>query len=757
MSSYSKASDIHWRPHSKKNDSLPLYYKEKPKNSNFRSADSFSNQILSFWYDKQKRKMLYKAFSLSFVVYIIYYLFFSSSSGPTSKLNILDAKAKQNQIREVSRESFADYKKHAWGKDVYHPVSKSGENMGPKPLGWMIVDSLDTLYLMNLTSEIKDAKKWVKDDLTYDFDYAVNTFETTIRMLGGLLSAYYLSKDDVYLNKATDLGNRILGAFDSPSGVPYASVNLKTGRGIKSHADGGASSTAEATTLQLEFKYLAKLTGEAMYWEKVEKAMEVIYNENNPTDGLVPIFVHPDNGKFRGNLIRLGSRGDSYYEYLLKQYLQTKEGIYWQMYKESVDGVRKHLVKKSEPNKLTFIGELENGLNGFFSSKMDHLVCFYGGLLALGATEGLDVATFKKQNSWTSSRNADLQLGKELTKACYKMYNLTETGLAPEIVVFNEDPSKKKDFHIKPADTHNLQRPETVESLFILYRITKDPIYRQWGWEIFENFVKYTKVPNGSYSSLDDVTDADNIHFRDNMESFWLAETLKYLYLLFEDDESVLPLNKIVFNTEAHPLPVFDPEPLFKTGWTFKNNAKGINIEHTLEFTNSRADEHAQWNKLMNEKGAKGESFNEKVQKSEEQQEQKKNAKLFDEDVAGKQADEKKAEAEEAEEARLKEKFIEEQKDIHKDIKDAPAAAPAAKPLEEQLKEEIASEEGKDMIQEGKDKYSSKSAKADAKRKEKLTDDEKTNQRIKQELEEGKEYTEIIDELIKEEEKNRKD
>lgn len=141
--------------------------------------------------------------------------------------------------------------------------------------------------------------------------------------------------------------------------------------------DAGASSTAEAATVQLELKYLAKLTGEVDWWEKAEMVMQVL-EANKPKDGLVPIYVNTDTGKYQGNLIRLGSRGDSYYEYLLKQYLQTseEEPIYYDLYRESVEGVRKHLVKKSYPNGLTFIGELDKGIGGPFSPKMDHLVCF---------------------------------------------------------------------------------------------------------------------------------------------------------------------------------------------------------------------------------------------------------------------------------------------------------------------------------------------------------------------------------------------
>ncbi|ODQ83033.1 glycoside hydrolase family 47 protein [Babjeviella inositovora NRRL Y-12698] len=513
--------------------------------------------------------MLLKGFLLSIVLYIVYLLGVGFNQGE-GHLNI-SWKEAQNEVKQAFVDSWHSYEKNAWGADIYHPITQTGENMGPKPLGWMIVDSLDTMMMMGLTDETARARKWIKKELTYDFDYDVNVFETTIRMLGGLLSGFYLSKDDVYLDKATDLANRLLGGFNTPSGLPYASVNLKTGKGIKNHVDSGASSTAEVATLQLEFKYLAKLTGEKMYWDKVEKIMEVL-ERNQPEAGLVPIYVNPDTGKFKGNLIRLGSRGDSYYEYLLKQFLQTnrQEPVYYDMYLEAVQGIKKHLTRKSQPNGLTFIGELERGIGGELSPKMDHLVCFIGGLLALGATEGLPYNDVRKSGWWSSSRESELHFARDITHTCYKMYQDVSSGLSPEIVVFNTDAKSKEDFYIKPLDRHNLQRPETVESLFVLYRITKDPIYRRWGWEIFQSFKKHSQYIHEdgevTYTSLKDVTTDPPVK-KDEMESFWLAETLKYLYLLF-DDEDTMPLDKVVFNTEAHPFPKFDLGTLFETGWT---------------------------------------------------------------------------------------------------------------------------------------------------------------------------------------------
>jgi len=180
-------------------------------------------------------------------------------------------------------------------------------------MGWVIVDALDTMMLMNLTTEVERARTWITDTLDWNQDHEVSLFETTIRMLGGLLSAHYLSGyDDVYLEKAVDLADRLLGGFESPTGIPYASINLKHRTGIQSFSDGGASTTSEVSTLQLEFKYLAQLTGETLYWEKAEKVIQVLEGLK-AKDGLVPIYVHPETGVYTTKEIRLGSRGDSYY------------------------------------------------------------------------------------------------------------------------------------------------------------------------------------------------------------------------------------------------------------------------------------------------------------------------------------------------------------------------------------------------------------------------------------------------------------
>uniref|UniRef100_UPI00398ECB87 endoplasmic reticulum mannosyl-oligosaccharide 1,2-alpha-mannosidase-like isoform X5 n=1 Tax=Pristiophorus japonicus TaxID=55135 RepID=UPI00398ECB87 len=390
--------------------------------------------------------------------------------------------------------------------------------------------------------EFEEAKKWVINELNLGKNVDVNLFETTIRILGGLLSVYNLTGDQVFLDKANELGNRLMPAFNTPSKIPYSDVNI--GRGTAHPPRWTSDSTvAEVTSIQLEFRELSRLTKEEKYQAAVDEVMKRIHKLGGKRDGLVPMFINTNSGQFSHlGVYTLGARADSYYEYLLKQWIQGGriEADLLEDYLQAIEGVKKNLIRKSEPSKLTFVGELSHNQ---FSPKMDHLVCFLPGTLALGAHHGL---------------SADhMELAKELIETCYQMYAQIETGLSPEIVHFNLSPHSNKDVEVKPADRHNLLRPETVESLFYMYRFTRDKKYQDWGWEILQNFNKYTRVGTGGYTSINNVRSSENPEPRDKMESFFLGETLKYFFLLFSDDFNLISLDKYIFNTEAHVLPIW--------------------------------------------------------------------------------------------------------------------------------------------------------------------------------------------------------
>ena len=237
-------------------------------------------------------------------------------------------------------------------------------------------------------------------------------------------------------------------------------------------------------------------------------------------------------------------------EYLIKQYLQTskQEPVYEEMWDQALAGVQKHLITYSAQSNLTILGERPQGLEGSISPKMDHLVCFMPGTIALGATGGKTLAEAKKLPTWGAKQEREMELARQLTKTCWGMYRVTSTGLAPEIAHFNlhdppvmmedkilqspaqlpDDPEAewRSDYVVKPNDAHNLQRPETVESLFYMWRITGDEIYRHWGWEMFQRFVEHTAVEDGGgFTSIDNVNHIPTSP-RDNMESFWLVSDI---------------------------------------------------------------------------------------------------------------------------------------------------------------------------------------------------------------------------------------
>ncbi|KAK7007883.1 alpha-1,2-mannosidase [Favolaschia claudopus] len=493
---------------------------------------------------------------------------------------------KRDAVVAAFKYAWSAYERDAMGADEYHPISHHGSNLGGGGgIGYTVVDALDTMLLMGLDEEYQRARTWVEEKLTFDRQGYYSMFETTIRVLGGLLSAYHLTHDDLYKHHAADLGDRLLSAFDPDSGLPAASVNLasKTATSV-----GGGVSISEATTLQLEFRYLAEITGRVAFWRKAERVMQVVNKARLP-NGLAPINMNGD-GTFARSTIRLGSNGDSYYEYLLKQYIQTNrtEPVYLQMYADAMDGVHEHLVLKTPTKELTYIAELlPLGTTDWKSSwapqpKQEHLACFLAGSLMLGATTSHLLDPSKPasvpprlQEELNADGRRDWETGKAFLDGCVDTLK-TETGLSPEGVTFRTLETKAKegerDWYIKgagkssnpPYDARYMLRPEIAESIFLAYRLTGDAKYRGHAWDLFSAIEKHCKLPEGGYATVLDVDKVPVKHL-DKQETFFLSETLKYLFLTFAD-EDVLDLSRVVFNTEAHPLPIFTPtdiKPLF--------------------------------------------------------------------------------------------------------------------------------------------------------------------------------------------------
>ena len=294
------------------------------------------------------------------------------------------ARSRRVHVRNAMKFAWSAYETYAFGHDEILPQTKAfGDNWGG--MGTTLVDSLDTLWLMNLKDEFWRARDWVRDHLQHEQVGSVSVFETTIRSLGGLLSAYDWSGDEAFLAKANDLGSRLFMAFSTTSGIPSGQVNLGSGRTGNIGWAGGNAITAEAGSLQLEFRYLAKVTDHKEYAEKSENVFKVL-RKMNPPHGLYPYYVrnNQETPTFANNHLTFGAMGDSLYEYMLKVWLQggKTEPLYREMYDEAIQGMHDELLQRSTPSGLAYIADKNNGQ---LDHKMDHLVCFMGGLLALGA------------------------------------------------------------------------------------------------------------------------------------------------------------------------------------------------------------------------------------------------------------------------------------------------------------------------------------------------------------------------------------
>ena len=277
------------------------------------------------------------------------------------------------QVKKEFMFMWKNYEMKAWGQDELQPKSGKGNNNWGH-MGVTLVDTLDTLWLMDLKSEFERAKNWVRDSLNFNkVNRQMSFFETNIRMMGGLLSAHDLSGDQMFLDKALDLAGRMLPGFNTGSGIPHAQIKLSDSS-VKESWTGANAVLAEFGTLQLEWRYLSEKTNNPMYREKVEK----IYDKLGPgrLDGMWPTTANRNTGRPSSSTYTMGALSDSFYEYLLKMWLQggKKEPKWRKMYDDAMNGMTKHLLGQS--GHLHFVGE-KTGAR--FKKKMEHLACFTGG------------------------------------------------------------------------------------------------------------------------------------------------------------------------------------------------------------------------------------------------------------------------------------------------------------------------------------------------------------------------------------------
>ncbi len=405
--------------------------------------------------------------------------------------------------------AWSGYKKYAWGHDELKPLSKSYRDWHSFSLLMTPVDALDTMIVMGLEEEAEKTKAFIVKNLSFDKDIYVKNFEITIRLLGGLLSSYQLTGDKRLLELAEDLGNRLLPVFSSRTGMPFVNVNLKTGA-VRDED----TNPAEVGTLLLEFGTLSKLTEKATYYDKAKRAVVELYSRRSPI-GLVGSGINVKTGEWTDATSHIGGGIDSYYEYLWKSWLLFGDKDCEEMWRSSIAAVNKYLADDTPTGFWYGQANMKTGVRtGTMFGALD---AFFPGTLAL---------------------SGDIDRARQLEDSCYKMW--TTFGIEPEELDYSK---------MKIAYDGYALRPEIIESAYYLFHFTKSEHYLEMGHTFFDSLLKYCKT-DVAYAALRKVETKEK---RDEMESFFLAETLKYLYLLFAPSDK-MDLAQVVFNTEAHPL-----------------------------------------------------------------------------------------------------------------------------------------------------------------------------------------------------------
>lgn len=412
------------------------------------------------------------------------------------------------RVRSEFLHAWLGYKAFAWRHDEFMPLSREPKDWYSESLFMTAVDGFDTLLLMGLSQEASTTRDVILSELSFDKDMDVQVFEITIRLLGGLLSSYQLDGSQGFLDLAKELGDRLLPAFDSPTGMPYVYVNLKTG--VTSRP---VNNPAEIGTLMLEFGTLSKLTGDPVYYEKAKRGIQEVYRRRSEI-GLVGTTIDVESGAWGNTRSHIGGRIDSYYEYLYKAWRLFGDPDFKTMWDTSIAAVNRYVADET-PDGLWY-GQVDMASGERVGTRFGALEAFMPGLLAY---------------------SGDTERAARLMDSCYRMW--MKWGIEPEQIDYNTWQITSPGYVL---------RPENIESAWYLFKITGDEKYREMGRAMFDS----VRVACRDFFAYHTLADVRTKEARDSMPSFFLAETLKYAYLLEKPD--LIDLDQVVFTTEAHPL-----------------------------------------------------------------------------------------------------------------------------------------------------------------------------------------------------------
>ena len=425
------------------------------------------------------------------------------------------------RVRHDVKRSWDAYKNYAWGKDVLLPISKTGMNWYDRSLGISPVDAFSTLVVTGLTGDADEVVAYVADSLDFDRDFDAKVFEVNIRILGGLVSMYQLSGDERILEKAEDFGNRLLPAFQSGTGIPYYWVNLRTGS-----VKGSQVNVAEAGTYLLEMGMLSYFTGDPVYYRAAMRSTRAIFDRRSEI-GLVGEVIDVETGEWLNTTSHICAGIDSYYEYLYKGWLLFGDPDLKAMWDESIKAV------------LEYIPEVIEGKTWYGRVDMHS-----------GERTGTDVTLWDAFMPALLAVSGNLQEAAALQETWDWLWN--RHGIEPMIYDYAADSILNPGYDLNP---------EIIESAWYLWELTGEQRYREMLKGYFSDLMEYCST-EVAFTSLAHVVTKEK---RDYMPTFFLAETLKYLYLAFADQE-MYNLKTAVFSTEAHPYlkAALDPETVKK-------------------------------------------------------------------------------------------------------------------------------------------------------------------------------------------------
>ncbi|XP_075158264.1 ER degradation-enhancing alpha-mannosidase-like protein 2 [Haematobia irritans] len=448
----------------------------------------------------------------------------------------------REQVRSMFQHAYEGYLKYASDYDELRPLTCDGiDTWGSYSL--TMIDSLDTLATMGNFTEFRRIAKVLEKKMDFNRDINVSVFETNIRIVGGLLSAHLLSKkagveleagwpcQGPLLRMAEDVAKRLLPAFDTATGMPYGTVNLRYG---VPKGETSITCTAGVGTLLVEFGTLSRLTGNTIYEEVALNALHSLWNRRSPI-GLFGNHIDVQSGRWTALDSGIGAGVDSLFEYMVKAGILLQRPELLEMFHTARAAIDKYL-RHEDWYVWANMNKGQVTLPVFQS-----LEAFWPGILSMVGDREAAIKTIANYAS------------------VWRKY-----GFLPEFytITTGEAASNRESYPL---------RPELIESVMYLYRATKNEFLLELGESILQTIEHSAKTRCG-YATIRNVV----THEKENrMESFFLSETTKYLFLLFDEDnflhndaskgdivqtpqggECLVNTGPYIFNTEAHPVDI---------------------------------------------------------------------------------------------------------------------------------------------------------------------------------------------------------